>query len=202
MNSIKRYILPVAALVVLSLALGCGDNGGGPELTAEQLTEQGWDKFEDNQFEEAVSEFDQALGKDPEYGEAYNGVGWCCVKIDSLEAAIDAFGQAISNGVISADPRAGKAIVYRDLEPVDFQMAIDWADSGLAIDSDYAFTHDDTFDYKDLRLILAQSYYGLSQYDEALAQVDILNPTNTLDPESDTYIEDLLAEIQRLGDEI
>ena len=81
-------------------------------------------------------------------------------------------------------------------------MAVDWADSALAIDPDYVFEHDPTFDWKDLRLILAQSYYGLSQYDEAQAQVDILNPDNTLDPESDTYMEDLLAEIQRLGEEI
>jgi tetratricopeptide (TPR) repeat protein len=202
MTSIRRFVKPVLALVMLPLALGCGDNGGEPDLTAEQLTNQGWVKFEDCQFDEALQKFDRALDKEPEYGDAHNGVGWCCVKLDSLDAAIDAFGQAISSGVASADPRAGKAVVYRDLEPVNFQLAIDWADSALVIDADYVFSHDEALDWKDLRLILAQSYYGLNQYDEAKAQVDILNPSNTLDPASDTFVEDLLAELQRLGEEI
>jgi tetratricopeptide (TPR) repeat protein len=166
------------------------------------LTAEGWAKFEDWQFAEALLKFDQALDKDYNYGEAHNGVGWCRVKLDSLKAGLDAFDQAIAKGVSSADPRAGKAVIYRDFEPVDFHMAIDWADSALAIDSDYVFTHDDALDWKDLRLILAQSYYGLSQYDRAHAQVDILDPGNTLDPDSDTFAKDLLAELQRLGEEI
>ncbi|MFH1313735.1 MAG: tetratricopeptide repeat protein [Candidatus Eisenbacteria bacterium] len=202
MNGMKSYLSAASIALVLCLFMGCGENGCKPEATPEQLTREGWDRFEDNQYQGALLKFDQALGRDPGHGEAYNGVGWCCANLDSLEAGIDAFDHAISHGVITADPRAGKAVIYRDLEPVDFQTAIGWADSALAIDSDYVFSHDTSLDWKDLRLILAHSYYGLSQYDEAKAQVDILNPGNTLDPGSDTYVEDLLAEIQRLGDEI
>jgi tetratricopeptide (TPR) repeat protein len=165
------------------------------------LTDRGWSEFEKSEFEEAWQSLQQAIQKDPEYGEAYNAVGWCCAKLDSLEEGLEAFDQAISKGVSSADPRAGKAVIHRDLDPVSFQSAIDWADSALAVDSNHVFSHDESFDWKDLRLVLAQSYYGLSRYDKAHAQVDILNPSNSLDRESPSYVEDLLAEIERLGEQ-
>jgi tetratricopeptide (TPR) repeat protein len=193
----------MVACVFLALLLcflaSCGNNGGGPEITAAELTADGWGKFESGQFEEALHRFGQAIEKDPDYGEAYNGVGWCCVRLDSLRSGLDAFNQAMAKGVISGDPRAGLAVICRDLDPVDFQMAISWAESALATDSDYVFSHDTLLNWRDLRLIIAQSCYGLGLYDDAHAQVDILDPDNALDPASSTYIEELLAEIQRLG---
>jgi tetratricopeptide (TPR) repeat protein len=182
--------------------LACGDNTCPPEVTERQLTAQGWKKFEGGDYGGALSKFRQALRKNRAYGEAYNGEGWCRLKLDSLDVGLASFDDAILNGVGSADPCAGKAVIYRDLEPVDFQMAVDWADSALAIDSEYTFSHDESLDWKDLRLILGHSYYCLSEYLEAKAQVDILNPDNTLDPGSDTFVDDLLAELQRLGNEI
>jgi tetratricopeptide (TPR) repeat protein len=204
MNGRVAVFFCISSVLTLGIFLSCGGGGGGggPEVTAEQLTSEGWARFEAGDFQGAMSKFEGAIAIDSNYGEAYNGLGWSCVKIDSLEAAVNAFGQAISKGVSTADPRAGKAVVYRDLEPVDFQASIDWADSALARDSDYVFSHDTTMTWKDLRLILAQSYYGLHEYEEALEQVDILDPENTLNSGSDTFVEDLLAELQRLGEEI
>jgi hypothetical protein len=128
-------------------------------------------------------------------------MGWCCIGLDSLDSALDAFDTAISEGVLSGDARAGKAVVYRDLEPADLLAAVDWSNSALCINPRYVFSHDTTFDWHDLRLILAHCYFELSRYDEAKAQVDVLNPANTLDPAAETFVEDLLAEIQRLGTE-
>jgi hypothetical protein len=102
---------------------------------------------------------------------------------------------------VTGDPRAGKSVVYRDRDPIDLEAAIAWADSALAIDEEYCFTHDTKFDWYDLRLIRAHSYFELALYAEAKAEVDFLDPMNTLDPASETFVEDLLAELQRLGDE-
>lgn len=49
-----------------------------------------------------------------------------------------------------------------------------------------------------MRLILAQSHFALGQYAEANDQVGQLGG-NMQDPLSDTFVEDLLAEIERLG---
>jgi hypothetical protein len=130
-----------------------------------------------------------------------NGIGWCSIWLDSLDSALAGFDQAILNGVAGGDPRAGKAVVYRDIVPTDLEAALAWADSALTISAAYVFPHDTTFDWRDLRLIRAHSYFELAMYDQAKAEVDILDPANTLDPEASTFIEDLLAELQRLGDQ-
>lgn len=55
-----------------------------------------------------------------------------------------------------------------------------------------------TLDWRDLRLILAQSHFALGEYTDANAQVTLLGGTAP-DPNSPTFVEDLLAEIERLG---
>jgi tetratricopeptide (TPR) repeat protein len=198
MFSSFAVVLSLAAL--MAMLWGCGDNGTAPEPTAAELTAAGWLRFETGDYRSALSRFEQATRTSAGYGEAYNGIGWCCIWLDSLDAALDGFDQAISNSVAAGDPRAGKSVVYRDRVPLDLEAAIDWADSALAIDPGYVFTHDTTFDWYDLRLIRAHSYFELALYDQAKTEIDILSPANTVDPAADTFVEDLLAELQRLGD--
>jgi tetratricopeptide (TPR) repeat protein len=180
---------------------GCGDNGSGPSGN-DGLISQGWVKFERGQFEAALSTFEEAAGGEGDRAEACNGMGWCYMKIDSLRAGLDAFDQALSEGLSSADPHAGKALIYRDITPANFQNAIDWAYEALRKDAHYVFSHDTSLDWKDLRRVRAQSYFALARYLSAKFEVDILNPENHLNPGSATFVEDLLAEIQRLGETI
>ena len=195
----SRYRALLSRIALLCLLLGCGDNGTEPEPTAAELTAAGWLRFEAGDYRVALSRFEEAARKRAGYGEAHNGIGWCCIWLDSLDAALGGFDTAISNGVMTGDPRAGKSVVYRDRAPLDLVAAIDWADSALTINPAYVFTHDTSFDWYDLRLIRAHSYFELALYHQAKAEVDILDPANTLDPASETFVEDLLAELRRLG---
>lgn len=191
----------VAALVPAMLAGwlgGCGDNGSGPS-GQDGLIGEGWAKFEGGQVEAALATFQEALGADGDRAEAYNGMGWCYMKMDSLQAGLDAFDQALSEGLETAEPRAGKAMICRDLTPANFQDAIDWAYEALRKDALFVFAHDTSLNWMDLRLVRAQSYFALAKYLSAKFEVDILNPDNGLKPGSATFVEDLLAEIQILG---
>lgn len=204
MDRRARLLVCAWLMLIVTMVLGCGGGGGGgePQVTAEQLTREGWERFEQQDFRGGLGKFGEAVAKDASYGEAYSGIGWCCIKIDSLAGGITALSQAISRGVAGADPRAGKAVIYRDLAPVDFGLAIAWADSALRVSLRYVFPHDTTLGWRDLRLILAQSYFGLRRYGEAKAQVDSLDSDNGLEPGSDTFVDDLLSVIQELGGEI
>lgn len=198
MAYVSAALLLVTATVLFS---GCGDKGNGPS-EEDGLVSQGWAKFERGQFDEALSTFEEAAGGDTERGEAYNGMGWCYMQIDSLQAGLDAFDLALAEGLGTADPRAGKALIYRDLTPPNYQGAIDWAYDALRKDVHFVFPHDTSLDWKDLRLVRAQSYFALAKYLSAKFEVDILNPENGLNPGSATFVENLLAEIQRLGEAI
>ena len=187
-------------LAVCALLLGCGDDENGG-VTAEQLTSEGWMLFETGDFVAAEFKFEEALAVDAGFAEADNGLGWTWLRLDSLSVAVSSFDAALAKGLPGADPYAGQAVAYRDLEPVDLTLAVEAADSALARDVPYEFVHDPRFDWRDLRLILAQSYFGLQRYTEASAEVDSLGGM-VPDPNAERFVEELLAEIERLGGEI
>jgi hypothetical protein len=118
--------------------------------------------------------------------------------LDDLSGSVTSFDAALAHGFAGADPHAGKAIVQRDLEPVDYSAAIASANAALGVDADYEFEHDNRLDWQDLRIILAQSHFALGQYAEANTQIGALGGTMQ-DPSSPAFVEDLLAEIERLG---
>jgi tetratricopeptide (TPR) repeat protein len=198
--AMKRILFyGIVSVTALSLACGGGDGGGGggPSDTAASLTSKGWTEFDGGDYHDAITKFNEALALDAGYAEAHCGLGWAYARLDSLNKALNALSQCISHGMTDADPYAGKAPVYRDLKPPQFTQAISSAATALSKDSDYVFDHYQSFDWRDLHLIKAQSYYGLAQYTNAKGEVDALGGIS-LDPESDTFEEDLAAEIERL----
>lgn len=188
-------------VLTVLVASGCQDDAFSPRHTAADFVEDGWASFESGDLAEAHTAFAKAVAEDPGVSDAHCGLGWCCLRLDSLEAAIAHFDEARSNGDASADPCVGLALACRDIEPARFHDAIEWAARALTIAPHYAFDHEPDLDWKDIRLILAQSHYALADYEAAKVQVDVLNPGNSLDPTSDTFVEDLLAQIQRLGEQ-
>lgn len=188
-------LLAICAVMVLG---GCGGSDEGVGPMPPTLVDQGWEAFEAGNFAGARSDFEQAVAEDPTNSAAHNGLGWANMKLDDLDGALTSFDAALTHGFTGADPHVGKAILLRDLEPVDYAAAIASANAALGIASNYAFAHDAELDWKDLRLILAQSHFALGVYEEANAQVGLLGGS-IQDSDSPTFVEDLLAEIERLG---
>jgi len=189
----------MACLCSIVVVLGCGGDGGGPTDTASSLTAAGWTLFEKGEYELAIDKFERALGLKADYADAFNGLGWSYAKLDSLANALQNFGMCVTNDPDLTEGYAGCAPVYRDYdtEPAHFDSAAAFASTALTQEASFEFSHDEDFDWRDLRLIMAQSYYGLGEFLLAKAQVDALGGVS-LDPESDTFAEDLAAEIERL----
>jgi tetratricopeptide (TPR) repeat protein len=195
-----RALVSAACVACLVMSFGCGgDGGGGPSDTAASLTAAGWELFEAGEYEAAIAKFNQALGLDATYADAHNGLGWSNAKLDSLGNSLASFGDCMTFDNSLTDAYAGCAPVYRDYEtePAHFDSAIATASQALAMEARYSFSHDTSFDWHDLHLIMAQSHYGLGEFLEAKAHVDSLGGAS-LDPESDTFVEDLAAEIEDL----
>jgi tetratricopeptide (TPR) repeat protein len=181
----------------LVLASGCGGDGGsGPGATAESRTAEGWVLFEAGDFAGAIAKFSDALALDDTYADAYNGLGWSLANLDSLARALENFNECIANGM-EGDPHAGRAPVYRDVQPPQFNSAVSTAAAALSFNRRYVFEHDTAFDWHDLHVIMAQSYFGLGQYSQANAEVDSLGG-NVQNPSSPSFVEDLASEIERL----
>jgi len=205
MNRHLKRLQLAGIMLVVALMIGCGaenDVGFDPEpdpAPDPTLVELGWAAFRAGQFDTAEDLFTQAITEDAANHEAHNGKGWTLLRLDNLTSAIVSFDAALNSGFTGADPHVGKAILLRDLKPVNYAAAIAAANTALSIDSDYTFEHDTELDWRDVRLILAQSYFATGQYDDANSQVGLLGGTMQ-NPASDTFVEDLLAEIQALGE--
>ena len=158
-----RGLISMACLCSFVLVLGCGGDGGGPTDTAGSLTAAGWTLFEQGKYELAIDKFERALGLDADYADAFNGLGWSHAKLDSLANSLENFGMCVTNDPGLTEGYAGCAPVYRDYdtEPARFDSAVASASTALTQESSFEFSHDEDFDWRDLRLIMAQSYYGL-----------------------------------------
>ena len=186
----------------LAMAFGCGggDGGGGPSDTPESLTAEGWTLFEQEEYDAAKSKFGQATTMDLTYADAHNGLGWANAKLDLLDESLAQFAQCITYGMTTADPYAGQAAVYRDYgtEPDHFSSAVSYGLTALSKARRYVFSHDTSFDWKDLMLILAHSYCGLGEFETANSWVDSLPQGNPVSPADPDFEEELIDEIERL----
>lgn len=163
------------------------------------LIETGWPKFEAANYAGAAADFAGAITADPNYAECYTGHGWASLKTDNVAGAVTDFASSISLGG-GQDARAGKA--FADLNSNNQASAITNVDAVVTISggtaSSYTFAHDATVTEKDLLWIKARAHFLLAQYSQAQTVVDILSPSNGLDSNSQTYVEDLAALIESL----
>jgi tetratricopeptide (TPR) repeat protein len=179
----RGVLLAVCACAGLALAVGsCGDDGGGPRLSAAELNESGWEDCALGEYNEALSSFEEALSLEDGLVEARLGWAWCKAYLGDYSASVSGYDEVIDSGEFVTDAFAGRAAAA--LEIPDYAGAIASADSALARDPGYRFGRQPAYDFGDLRLILAQSHFALAQYESAQDQVDIIDPSNRLDPES------------------
>ncbi len=195
-------------LLLLFMMTACEESGTGGPTAAEKVSEA-WTAFEAGDITSAFSLFNEAISLNPVYAEAHHGMGWVRLLRGELSHARSAFNSAKTNGLSGVDADAGLALVYRDLP--DLSLAISSARTALAASSSWSFSHRNSIDWQDLRLVIAQCSYrlGESTFDDAQAELDILDPDNGLDDSVssswvvggityDTYAEALLMAIEAL----
>ncbi len=194
MKYLKLFLIFVFPLLTL---IRCSDSGTQPsKLTATELTARGWENFEAAAYQSALDNFEEAISKDESFAEAYSGAGWAGGRLLKLNNAITYFSQAVAQNSSSSDSYAGLAFVY--LAQKEYQLAIAAANDALGINNLWDFAHDQTLDYRDLRLLLAESYFALLDFSNSLAQVKILNPAFDANVSTFEGRSALAAEIERL----
>lgn len=163
----RLLLLTLILLPSILLLCGCGEDGEPTGPTAAELTRQGWAKFEAGNDPGASADFQAAIGLDPEYAEAYFGLGWADLRQSNAGLAEDAFKTyLLLEAAGSNDAEAGLALAYHAQDR--FQEAIDKVEGILSSDASWSFSHDISIDYLDLALILAHSYYEIAEYQQSL----------------------------------
>ncbi|CUS79902.1 Abnormal spindle-like microcephaly-assoc'd, ASPM-SPD-2-Hydin [Candidatus Kryptonium thompsonii] len=161
---------------------------GNGDATINQiisLIQSGWQSFSNKNYDDAFTKFDQAVSLsransryDSLQAEAECGRGWSrAYKREFSLARNDLLNslahQSVSQSV-SLNSKAGIALVHHALN--EFSSAIQRALEVLNANPNYVFAYDNRVYYKRLRLVLAQSYYTLGDFQSAAQQLDIIDP--------------------------
>jgi tetratricopeptide (TPR) repeat protein len=147
------------------------------------LSQSGWVAWEAGDYTAAEALFLDAFNFDPDYADAYNGLGWTDLRRGNQAAAAGRFELAITNGLTSEDARVGALAAYRDLTG-GLATAMSYGTTALQNDPTYVFSHDPSIDADMVRLMLAQVHFRLGEANFIYAQqiMDQLVSANGLDP--------------------
>lgn len=150
------------------------------EVDTENLISYGWDAFETGNYSDAEDYFHKYIQFYSTSVEGFTGLGWCQLKLDSLENSINSFFEAldINEGYINA--LSGLILsLYQTRDDISVTI---YGKQLFEQDSLYEFEHDTSFNYEDIYLILADSYNLLGMMKDAQIQVDFIFPENGLVP--------------------
>ncbi|MFQ6032436.1 MAG: tetratricopeptide repeat protein [Candidatus Zixiibacteriota bacterium] len=195
----RLFLLIVVLMGTLLFYLSCEEKGV-EKITARELIERGWPKFEAGDFAGATSDFSAALSiatNASDSSEAFLGLGWTNLRQNHGGLAENNLVRFLSLTSGSNDGKAGLALAY--LAQEKFQSAIDTANVVLASDSLWSFGHDNSINYLDLLLLLAQSYYELADFNTSLEIVQEYFDRNfVVDPNTPEGKTDLAEKIYSL----
>ena len=186
----KLRLLLLLALMII----GTGCTGW-----AIDSTEEGWDAFEDGDLDQARESFEDAIGYDNTYADAYNGLGWCDLLEDRLSLARDNFRQALDNDSRLVDASAGASLAAT--EENNHEDAVDYADDVIDADENYRFPHNGSVievTIEDIRLAKAKSAAALGDFDKALAEIQAIDSEFSADPYTAQGQAAILAKIEAL----
>lgn len=194
----RSWILLLSVLPALGAA-GCGGGTGvgGTTGSAEDLTFEAWDVYRkaagDDSYASAQVLFTNALSLDPGFSEAHNGLGWVNLRragqIDDardrgqfLEQSLINFERATAADPENVDAWAGKAGL--ELARENYSSAISAANKALELNPRYFSPHDN-IDFRDLHLVLAESFFFEGSFEDGANSQDPNNAVfhlNQLDP--------------------
>jgi tetratricopeptide (TPR) repeat protein len=206
-------VFAVAALLVALIATGCGDDGQSPGGDAAALVSEGWGFFVAGDYQSAVGKFRQATVSEPDYRDAYDGLGWAYARLGQLDnaatqqidSATEAFLYALEILVKpSRDTYAGAAVVALALK--DYERAAlnaNWAIERF--EEEYQFRYDHDVTHVTLRLMRATARFHLGEYESAYADIVVLDDIlglglPALSPGASNFVARLLSQMHTVRD--
>ena len=171
---------------------GCRKNFSA---TAEHKASYGWEMYELKDYLKSREWFFNSVETDKNWKDGYNGLGWSYAKLlemDSLDTENIGSIRTFHRGLLQPkDPwnstdvhleiLAGLTFAYHakgnDKEAVKFGNAlIDSTLIGLNPSRwhSWAFSHDSTLNYLDLRITMASSYFALAEFDSTQVHLKVV----------------------------
>jgi tetratricopeptide (TPR) repeat protein len=202
----RKYI---KFFVILVLIVGCGgDNLTGPSVgSANRMVSDGWGLYKIGEYNSALSKFNGALKLNPKLVDVYNGLGWTHFALNNIKQAVQQFNTGAGKNPNYLDVIVGSA--FSSYENNDYSVengSLKWALKAIEVDSagfdmngvDYTFSHNPKVTAKELRKIIALSYFYIGKFEDSYNQLKKYLNGYTLDPKASNFPSELLKELERV----
>src|SRR5271169_2751189 len=201
MTNIRILLIGLFCCVAIT---GCQkDTTGTQNKTAAQLTADGWSAFSGSDYQSALTNFNNAIGEDGNFVDAYNGAGWANAKLNAPQSAVTDFTNGLSKDTsapdsLSLEMNAGLAFAYNAQK--NYAQSVASALSVLGANANWAFVHHSSINAAELHLLLAEDYFAQSSpdYVSSLHQVQIIDPAFNADVTTVAGQTALAGEIEQL----
>lgn len=191
-KTLKKHTLLFFVSLGILFIDGCRKNFSA---TAEHKASYGWEMYELKDYLKSREWFFNSVETDKKWKDGYNGLGWSYAKLlemDSLDTENIGSIRTFHRGLLQPkDPwnstdvhleiLAGLTFAYHakgnDKEAVKFGNAlIDSTLIGLNPSRwhSWAFSHDSTLNYLDLRITMASSYFALAEFDSTQVHLKVV----------------------------
>ena len=197
-NMKKYFVYLMLISTFLFVFAGCKAGANDPETVDQyaQKISDGWTAFSQGNFSSAKSLFTEARISDSTKTDAYLGIAWCFLKLDSLENAVTHFNVASKMGLTNADLNAGYAFALNASK--QYQMSNTQAAIALNLSPNWVFAYQTSLNKSDLQLLQAQNYYQLGDFTNSLTFVRLINVAFSSDVSTAAGRLALADEIERL----
>ena len=205
---IKRLKYIILFLSLITLFKCGGDNLTGPSVdSAKKMVEDGWAKYEIGEYSAALSKFNAAARLNPTFVDIYNGLGWTHFALHNVEQAAIQFNTGVSKEPNVLDILVGYSFVLYENNNYSLESgSLKWALRAIEVDStefdmdgvDYYFVHNPKVTAKELREIMALSYFYIGKFEDSYYQVKNYLNGYILDPLSSNFPSELLKELDRV----
>src|SRR5262245_7890329 len=83
--------ISIGGLIMLTIVCALLLVGSVETEKGAQLSQQGWDLWKQQKFDEAIGKFEEAVKADPKNASAWNGLGWAQFNSGKIDAAETSF---------------------------------------------------------------------------------------------------------------
>lgn len=119
---VNKKKISIPSLIILIVALSVGFyyfTKPTPEGKVREYFTSGLDLYNQNRYEEAIVQFNNAIALNPEIWRPYRGLGWSYYQLKDYGKAIENFNKAIRINPIDENPYRGLGWVYYELKDYD-----------------------------------------------------------------------------------
>ena len=159
--------------------------------TAEDMAEYGWVLYKSKDYINSNSWFNDAVIKDIDWQDAYNGLGWSYSQLAGATAQHVLLDSGINNFItaltkpkdewnitdVQAEVLAGLTFAYhaKGNDSKVLQFGSVFLDStAKPLTPGWIFSHDSLLNYLDVRIVMASSYFAKGKFDSTIIQVKVI----------------------------